>query len=74
MAIVNAFKAGKIGEQLSGQTPTPQYAGHTLANHIEDYGLIRFEMGYAAAVSMLLLLMIFLFNRLSWRLFGNKED
>lgn len=74
MAIVGAFKAGKIGEQLSGQTPTPQYAGHTLANHIEDYGLIRFEMGYAASVSLLLLLMIFLFNKLSWRLFGNKEE
>lgn len=74
MAIVGAFKAGKIGEQLSGQSPTPQYAGHTLANHIDDYGLIRFEMGYAAAVSLVLLLMIYLFNRLSWRLFGNKED
>lgn len=74
MAIVSAFKAGKIGEQLSGQSPTPQYAGHTLANHIDDYGLIRFEMGYAAAVSLVLLLMIYLFNRLSWRLFGNKED
>ncbi|HZG84002.1 sugar ABC transporter permease [Paenibacillus sp.] len=74
MAIVSAFKAGKIGEQLSGQSPTPQYAGHTLANHIDDYGLIRFEMGYAAAVSLVLLLMIYLFNRLSWRLFGNKEE
>ncbi|CAM3376243.1 carbohydrate ABC transporter permease [Marinicrinis lubricantis] len=74
MAIVGAFKAGEIGEQLSGMKPTPEYAGHTIQSHISDYGLIRYEMGYAAALSVMLLLMIFLFNRLSWRLFGTKED
>ncbi|WP_309119752.1 sugar ABC transporter permease [Paenibacillus sp.] len=74
MAIVGAFKAGHIGVELSGQNPTPQYAGHLLVNHVEDYGLIRFEMGYASAVSVVLLIIIFLANRLSWRLFGAKED
>ncbi|XEC97555.1 carbohydrate ABC transporter permease [Paenibacillus tarimensis] len=74
MAIVGAFRAGAIGEQLSGMKPTPEYAGHTLANHIDDYGLIRFEMGYAAALSVILLLFIFIFNRLSWKLFGTKGD
>lgn len=74
MAIVGAFKAGSIGEQLSGLKPTPEYSGHTIHNHIADYGLIRYEMGYAAALSVILLLMIYFFNRLSWRLFGSKED
>jgi multiple sugar transport system permease protein len=74
MAIVNAFKAGQIGETLSGMKPTPEYAGHTIHNHISDFGLIRYEMGYAAALSVVLLLMIYFFNRLSWRLFGNKGD
>ncbi|MGG1553402.1 carbohydrate ABC transporter permease [Paenibacillus ferrarius] len=74
MSIVGAFKAGQIGEQLSGMKPTPQYAGHTIHNHITDYGLVRFEMGYAAALSIVLLFMIFFFNRLSWRLFGSKGD
>lgn len=74
MAIVAAFKAGAIGEQLSQMKPTPEYAGHTLINHIDDFGLIRFEMGYAAALSVVLLLMIFIFNRLSWKLFGSRED
>lgn len=74
MAIVGAFKAGKIGEQLSQMTPTPEYAGHTIHSHITDYGLIRYEMGYAAALSVVLLLMIYFFNRLSFRLFGSKGD
>ncbi|CAM3609614.1 carbohydrate ABC transporter permease [Marinicrinis lubricantis] len=74
MAIVSAFKAGAIGEQLSQTKPTPEYAGHTLVNHIDDFGLIRFEMGYAAALSVVLLVFIFVFNRLSWKLFGSKED
>nr|WP_249730348.1 sugar ABC transporter permease [Paenibacillus sp. J2TS4] len=74
MAIVGAFKAGNIGVQLSGQNPTPQYAGNLLVNHVEDYGLIRFEMGYASAVSVVLLVIIFFANRLSWKLFGTKGD
>src|SRR5690606_17230478 len=74
MAIVTTFKSGTIGAQLSGQNPTPQYAGHVLMSHIEDYGAIRFEMGYAAAVSVFLLVMMFIANRLGIRLFGSKGD
>lgn len=74
MAIVSTFKAGAIGVELSGQNPTPQYAGHLIINHIDDYGFIRFEMGYAACVSVLLLIIMYLSNKLSWGLFGTKED
>lgn len=74
MAIVGAFKAGNIGVELSQMNPTPQYAGHLIVNHVEDYGLIRFELGYASAVSVVLLIIIFLANRLSWKLFGTKGD
>jgi multiple sugar transport system permease protein len=74
MAIVGAFSAGGIGVALSGANPTPQYAGQLVLNHIEDYGLIRYEMGYAAALSVVLLLMIWFFSRLSYYLFGEKDD
>ncbi|WP_019536198.1 carbohydrate ABC transporter permease [Paenibacillus ginsengihumi] len=74
MAIVSTFKAGAIGVELSGQNPTPQYAGHLIINHIDDYGFIRFEMGYAACVSVFLLIIMYLSNKLSWGLFGTKED
>jgi multiple sugar transport system permease protein len=72
MAIVGTFQAGAIGVTLSGSNPTPQYAGQLIVNHIEDYGLIRYEMGYAAAVSVVLLLMVLFFSRVANRLFGNN--
>lgn len=73
MAIVNAFSTGAIGVQLSGSNPTPNYAGSLIVNHIEDYGFIRYDMGYAAALSVVLLLIIYLFSKLAYRLFGERD-
>ncbi len=42
----------------AGSNPTPQYSGQLIVNHIEDYGFLRYEMGYAAAVSVVLLVMV----------------
>lgn len=72
MTIVGAFQNGMIGVQLSGSNPTPGYAGQLIVNHIEDYGFIRYEMGYAAAVSVVLLGIVYLFSTVSKRLF--RED
>ena len=73
MAIVATFQAGAIGVTLSGANPTPQYAGQLIVNHIEDYGFLRYEMGYAAAVSVVLLLMVLLFARVANNLFGSND-
>jgi len=73
MAIVGAFNAGGIGVALSGANPTPQYAGQLIINHIEDYGFLRYEMGYAAAISVVLLMIILVFNKLAYTLFGEKD-
>ncbi len=73
MAIVGTFQAGSIGVTLSGANPTPQYAGQLIVNHIEDYGFLRYEMGYAAAISVVLLLMVLFFSRLANRLFGGED-
>ncbi len=73
MAIVSTFQAGAIGVLLSGSNPTPQYAGQLIVNHIEDYGFLRFEMGYAAAVSVVLLLMVLFFARVANRLFATDR-
>ncbi len=73
MAIVSAFKTGNIGTLLSGKNPTPEYAGHLIVSHIEDYGLIRFELGYASALTVVLLLIMLFANRMSFKLFGTKE-
>lgn len=74
MSVVGTFKAGAIGVELSGQNPTPQYSGHLIINHIDDFGFIRFEMGYAAAISVFLLILIYLSKQFCWGLFGPRED
>ena len=71
MQIVNAFQNGQIASMLAGN-PTPGYAAQLIVNHIEDYGFIRYEMGYAAAVSLALLLIVQVFSVISRRMF--KED
>ncbi len=72
MAVVNTFQVGHIGVSLSGANPTPQYAGQLIVNLIEDYGFIRYEMGYASAASVVLLIMIYAITKWSGRMF--KED
>lgn len=73
MAVVNTFQAGAIGVALSGTNPTPQNAGQLMVNHIDDYGFIRYEMGYAAAISVVLLLVVYLFSKVARRLFEEKD-
>ena len=73
MALVSTFQAGAIGVTLSGSNPTPQYSGQLIVNHIEDYGFLRYEMGYAAAVSVVLLIMVLLFDRVAVKLFSSED-
>ncbi|MBD5459484.1 MAG: sugar ABC transporter permease [Lachnospiraceae bacterium] len=73
MAIVNAFNMGWIGVTLSGANPTPNYSGQLITNHIDDYGFLRYEMGYAAAISVVLLLVVYAFNKVAGRLFGDND-
>jgi multiple sugar transport system permease protein len=73
MSVVSTFQAGWIGVALSGSNPTPQYAGQLIVNHIEDFGFLRYEMGYAAAVSVVLLLFIWIISKFVWSLFLEKK-
>jgi len=74
MTIVGTLKAGSISTQLTGVAVTPQYAGHLVINHIDDYAFIRFELGYASAISVMLLLVSYFAMRFAYRLFGSKEE
>lgn len=74
MAVVNTFKDGGTGVILSGSNPTPDYAGQLIANHIDDYGFIRNEMGYASAVSVFLLLLIYILSRVINRIFSSADE
>jgi multiple sugar transport system permease protein len=72
MAVVTTFQAGMIGVQLAGSNPTPQYAGQLIVNHIEDFGFIRYAMGYAAAISVVLLLIVYTISKVTFKVLGDK--
>ena len=73
MAIVNTFQTSGVGVALAGSNPTPNYAGQLIGTHIEDFGFIRNEMGYAAAVSVVTLLFIRLMSSGANKLFAEKD-
>ena len=72
MAIVNAFQNGSIGVQLSGANPTPGYAGQLIVTHAEEYAFVRYEMGYSAALSVILLIIVWGVSQLSKKLVAEK--
>jgi len=72
MSIVYTLKSGGIGTLLVGN-PTPNYAGQLFISHIEDFGFIRFEMGYACAITVVLLVVTLILNKLLRVLFVPKE-
>ena len=51
--ISNALSVGAVTTALAG-FPSVQYAGHTIVNHLQDYGSIRYDMGYASAIATIL--------------------
>ena len=73
MAVVGTFQVGAIGVQLSGANPTPQNAGQLMVNHIEDFGFIRYLMGYASAISVVLLIMIYSISKVTFSILGEKD-
>lgn len=71
MAIVNSFAVFQVAAQVAG-IPSPLYAGHTIVAHLYDYGFIRFEMGYAAAIAVVLFIFTFALGRVAMRLFSER--
>lgn len=74
MCIVNTFSVGQVAVDLTGANPTPQYAGQTFVTHIADRGFLQYEMGYAAALSVLFLLLVFAVSRIANKLFLERGD
>lgn len=57
MSITSSFNVGAVITALCGY-PTTDYVAHTVMNHLTDYGLERFEMGYACAIAVVLFCMM----------------
>ena len=73
MSITNAMSSGALAVTLSGANPTPQKSAQTIIPHMNDYAFIRNELGYASAMSVVLLVFTLLFSKVANMLFGNKD-
>jgi len=71
MAVVGAFSMFDISVGLVG-FPSPQYAAHSIMAHLYDYAFLRFEMGYASAVSVVMFLMMFLLSSMFRRMLSTR--
>ena len=61
MQIASAFSISGIAIQLAG-FPSVEYAADTIVSHMQDLGTVRYELGYASSVAVILFLMMVLFR------------
>ena len=57
MSITGAFGFGAVVTALAGN-PSVNYVAYTLSHHLEEYQGVRWEIGYASALSFILFLMM----------------
>ena len=53
MQIASSFSISAIAIQLAGY-PSVEYAADTIVSYMADVGTVRYEMGYASAMSVVL--------------------
>lgn len=63
LTISGSFAAGNVSQALTG-FPSTDYMTHTIILHITDYGTVRYEMGYASALAVILFALMII----TWRL------
>ena len=73
MQIVASFAADAVGRNLVG-FPSTDYAAHTVMTHAYDYGWVRYEMGYASAICLILFAIMYLANKLIGKALGKYLD
>lgn len=73
MQIVGSFTAGTVAQTLVG-FPSTDYKAHTIMTHAYDYGWVRYEMGYASAICMILFVAMLVCNKLISKLLSNFMD
>lgn len=61
MAITSSLSVADVTTALCG-FPSTNYAAHTIVNHLNDYGIIRLELGYASAIAVILFFIMMVAN------------
>lgn len=72
-AITGAFGVFDIAVSVAGM-PSPNYAAHTIVAHLYDYAFIRFQMGYASAVAVVLFVITFVLGKIVMRVLSSKDE
>ena len=67
MQISGAFSVSAVAQALAGY-PSVEYSVDTIVSYMTDVGGTRFEMGYASAISVVLLLMMVIFRAIVGKL------
>ena len=62
MQISASFSVSTISQELCG-FPSTKYSAHTILLHMQDYGSLRYEMGYACAIAVVLFVLMFVFKK-----------
>lgn len=70
--IVATFGTFDIAMGFAGM-PSSNYAAHTIVAHMYDYAFLRFEVGYASAVAVILFAVTFLFGQVFMRVLTEKS-
>jgi len=65
--IAGSFAVFDISVAVAGQ-PSPNYAGATIVTHLHDNAFLRFQMGYASAIAVILFILSFSLGRIVMRL------
>lgn len=71
-SITSSFAVFETATAVAGM-PSPNYAAHTIVAHLYDHAFLRFEMGYASAIAVVLFLITFSFGRIAMKIFKTEE-
>jgi len=71
MQLAGAFAVWEISINLAG-FPSTEYAAATIVTHIVDYAQIRYELGMASAIAVILFFLMLVINLGLRRMFVNK--
>lgn len=72
-AITSSFAVFDIAVSVAGM-PSPNYSAHTIVAHLYDYAFIRFQMGYASAVAVVLFLITFILGKIVMKVLSSKDE
>jgi len=68
MQISSSFSCGQVSQDLTGGYQSVNYSTMTILNYVTDYGTVRYEMGYACCIGVVLFALIVLSKKLIFRL------